>query len=85
MESIKNKPYNSTDVFIKHVVYAAKYGAQPMFNILGQDQSFIERNNLDLLVIVVSVIFLFIILISKSIQFCCCKNKVTVSVSKKNK
>uniref|UniRef100_A0AC35U737 Glucuronosyltransferase n=1 Tax=Rhabditophanes sp. KR3021 TaxID=114890 RepID=A0AC35U737_9BILA len=83
MESIKNKPYNSTETFIKTVEYAAKYGAQPMFNILGQDQSFIERNNIDLLAITIAFFALLSFLIFKSIKFCCCRKKAVVSGSKK--
>uniref|UniRef100_A0AC35TP27 Glucuronosyltransferase n=1 Tax=Rhabditophanes sp. KR3021 TaxID=114890 RepID=A0AC35TP27_9BILA len=83
MESIKNKPVNSTEMFIKYVEYAAKYGAQPMFNILGQEQSYIERNNLDLLAIVVIVLGLFGVLVYKAVKFCCCRKGIAVSGSKK--
>uniref|UniRef100_A0AC35TGY5 Glucuronosyltransferase n=1 Tax=Rhabditophanes sp. KR3021 TaxID=114890 RepID=A0AC35TGY5_9BILA len=83
MESIKNKPYNSTEVFVKYVQYAAKYGPQKMFNILGQDQSFIERNNLDLCAIVIASMFILGVLISKSVRYCCCSKKDIVKKSKK--
>uniref|UniRef100_A0AC35TH09 Glucuronosyltransferase n=1 Tax=Rhabditophanes sp. KR3021 TaxID=114890 RepID=A0AC35TH09_9BILA len=83
MESIKNKPFNSTDVFVRHVEYAAKYGAQPMLNILGQEQSYIQRNNIDLLAILIIVLFLFGVLILKAVKCCCCREKVVVKKSKK--
>uniref|UniRef100_A0AC35TXV5 Glucuronosyltransferase n=1 Tax=Rhabditophanes sp. KR3021 TaxID=114890 RepID=A0AC35TXV5_9BILA len=58
MDSIKNKPFNSTEVFVKYVEYAAKYGAQPMFNMLGEDQCFFARNNIDLFAILITLLFL---------------------------
>uniref|UniRef100_A0AC35TH15 Glucuronosyltransferase n=1 Tax=Rhabditophanes sp. KR3021 TaxID=114890 RepID=A0AC35TH15_9BILA len=78
---IKDSPFNSTDVFIKHVEFAAKYGPQKMLNLLGRDQNYIERNNLDIYGLFIIITFAFIYLCKILITKICCGGK---TITKKN-
>uniref|UniRef100_A0AC35U1C3 UDP-glucuronosyltransferase n=1 Tax=Rhabditophanes sp. KR3021 TaxID=114890 RepID=A0AC35U1C3_9BILA len=84
-DSIKDAPNsNTTEQFIKHVEYAIKYGPQPMLNMLGQEQNFIEKNNLDLLLIGSILLVVYLYAVFKLFKYCCCRNKIIIGNEKKN-
>uniref|UniRef100_A0AC35TY26 Glucuronosyltransferase n=1 Tax=Rhabditophanes sp. KR3021 TaxID=114890 RepID=A0AC35TY26_9BILA len=79
---LANQPLNKTEVFLRHVDFAAKYGSQKMLKMMGTDQNFVERNNLDIYFLIISgfgTILYFLICVIKK-----CIGSVTVSKNKKN-
>uniref|UniRef100_A0AC35TG87 Glucuronosyltransferase n=1 Tax=Rhabditophanes sp. KR3021 TaxID=114890 RepID=A0AC35TG87_9BILA len=84
-EVLRNQPINKTDLFLKHVDFAAKYGSQKMLQMIGTDQNFVQKNNLDIYGLLLVVVFSFVYLIFASLKyFCCRKNNVVAKAKKTN-
>uniref|UniRef100_A0AC35TL31 Glucuronosyltransferase n=1 Tax=Rhabditophanes sp. KR3021 TaxID=114890 RepID=A0AC35TL31_9BILA len=54
-QMLLQKPYSAKEVFLRHVEYAAKFGAQENLNMIGRDHNIIERNNLDIMFVVLLI------------------------------
>uniref|UniRef100_A0A0K0ECK8 UDP-glucuronosyltransferase n=1 Tax=Strongyloides stercoralis TaxID=6248 RepID=A0A0K0ECK8_STRER len=66
---LENKPYNSTEIFIKHVNFACKFGMQPQMRMLGEDHTLIESYNLDILALLIFLIILIVYTTKKFINW----------------
>uniref|UniRef100_A0A1I8AWB3 glucuronosyltransferase n=1 Tax=Steinernema glaseri TaxID=37863 RepID=A0A1I8AWB3_9BILA len=67
---IKNRPMNQTDVFVKHVEFAAQFGAVPAMTSLEINMSFIEYYMLDAIALVISGILILFVLVCWTLKYC---------------
>uniref|UniRef100_A0AC35TXT6 Glucuronosyltransferase n=1 Tax=Rhabditophanes sp. KR3021 TaxID=114890 RepID=A0AC35TXT6_9BILA len=86
-EMIKNRPYNTTELFIKHIEFASKFKQLPHLNMESHDTYFFQYLMLD----VIGAILLALILILSLITLCictmykkCCRKTNIVSDPKKH-
>uniref|UniRef100_A0A0N4Z2L6 UDP-glucuronosyltransferase n=1 Tax=Parastrongyloides trichosuri TaxID=131310 RepID=A0A0N4Z2L6_PARTI len=77
-EMIKNRVYNQTDIFVKHIEYACKFKKLPHLNMEGHDISIFKYAFIDIILFFVAVSLIIISLIIFSIYklFKCVKRKV---------
>ena len=57
---LAQKPFDSVQLLVKHVEFAAEFGAAPSLRPRSHDMSFVELHNLDL----IALLFLFLSLSS---------------------
>uniref|UniRef100_A0AC35TWN0 Glucuronosyltransferase n=1 Tax=Rhabditophanes sp. KR3021 TaxID=114890 RepID=A0AC35TWN0_9BILA len=85
-EMIKNRPQNQTDVYVKHIEFAAKFGKLPNLNMQGHDMPLYQYILLDVIAFVVAVLAIILgsigFIIFKIYKKCAGKKEVLIT--KKN-
>uniref|UniRef100_A0AC35U8X2 Glucuronosyltransferase n=1 Tax=Rhabditophanes sp. KR3021 TaxID=114890 RepID=A0AC35U8X2_9BILA len=85
-EMIKNRPQNQTDVYVKHIEFAAKFGKLPNLNMQGHDMPLYQYILLDVIAFVVAVLAIIFgsigFIIFKVYQKCSSKKEVSIKKKK---
>ncbi|CEF68599.1 UDP-glucuronosyl/UDP-glucosyltransferase family-containing protein [Strongyloides ratti] len=84
-EMIKNRPYNQTDIFIKHIEFAAKFKKLPNLNMEGHQISIFQYALLDVILFLIFIIVLILSIIFYGIYsiYKCIRRKVCVKCKNK--
>uniref|UniRef100_A0A0K0FHS0 UDP-glucuronosyltransferase n=1 Tax=Strongyloides venezuelensis TaxID=75913 RepID=A0A0K0FHS0_STRVS len=62
-EMIINRPYNQTDVFVKHIEFAAKFKKLPNLNMEGHDMSIFQYALIDVILFLGFLVILILLII----------------------
>uniref|UniRef100_A0A0K0FXV8 UDP-glucuronosyltransferase n=1 Tax=Strongyloides venezuelensis TaxID=75913 RepID=A0A0K0FXV8_STRVS len=62
-EMIINRPYNQTDVFVKHIEFAAKFKKLPNLNMEGHDMSIFQYALIDVIIFLGFIVILILLII----------------------
>ena len=62
---LKAKPFSPRELLVKHVAFAAEFGASPALRPQSIDMNFVEYFNLDIIAIIVVMVVTVLYLVAK--------------------